>query len=62
MLLHLKISLLAIFVLLTLLGMASSSITTLLIGVSALFVSLAVAIVTSGLVEPRHDRELHSSF
>ncbi len=62
MLLRFKITLLAVFVLSTLLGMAASNITALLIGISALFVSLAVAIVTSGLVEPRSERELHSSF
>jgi hypothetical protein len=62
MLIHLKISLLAVFVLATLLGMAASSITALLIGSSALFVSIAVAIVTYGVTEHRSERELHSSF
>jgi len=62
MLLRFKISLLAVFVLATLLGMASSSITALLIGSGALFVSVALAIVTYGLPEHRSERELHSSF
>lgn len=62
MLIHLKISLLAIFVLATLLGMASSSVTALLIGSSALFVSIALVIVTYGVTEQQGERELHSSF
>ncbi len=62
MLLRLKIALLAAFVLFTLLGMAASSVTALLIGSSALFVSIALAIVTYGVTEYRSERELHSSF
>jgi hypothetical protein len=57
-----KISLLAAFVLLTLLGMAAPSLKALLIGLLALGVSLVIAIANFVMAEDRAERELHSSF
>jgi Na+/H+-translocating membrane pyrophosphatase len=59
MLLRFKISLLAAFVLFTLLGMAAPSLKALLIGIIALGVSLAIAITNFLMAEHRADRELH---
>jgi Na+/H+-translocating membrane pyrophosphatase len=61
MLLRFKISLLAAFVLFTLLGMAAPSLKALLIGIIALGVSLAIAITNFLMAEHRADRELHTS-
>lgn len=62
LLLRFKISLLAAFVLFTLLGMAAPSLKALLIGLLALGVSLAIAIANFVMAEHRAERELHSSF
>lgn len=62
MLLHLKFTLLAVFVLSTLLGLASTNLHALLIGLLALGLSLGIALV-SYLWTPRTPRrELHTSF
>lgn len=61
MLLRFKISLLAAFVLFTLLGMAAPSLKALLIGIIALGVSLAIAITNFLVAEHRAERELHTS-
>lgn len=61
MLLRFKISLLAAFVLFTLLGMAAPSMKALLIGIIALGVSLAIAITNFLMAEHRAERELHTS-
>lgn len=61
MLLHLKISLLAAFVLFTLLGMAAPSVKALLIGSLALGVSLAIAIGNFMRAEHRAEREQQST-
>lgn len=61
MLLRFKISLLAAFVLFTLLGMAAPSMKALLIGIIALGVSLAIAITNFLVAEHRAERELHTS-
>ncbi len=60
--LRFKISLLAAFVLFTLLGMAAPNMKALLIGIAALVVSLAIAIVNFVMAEHRTERELQSSF
>lgn len=57
-----KISLLAAFVLLTLLGMAAPSLKALVIGLFALGVSLVIAIANFVMAEHQAERELHSSF
>ncbi len=62
MLIRFKITLLAIFVLFTLLGMAAPSMKVLLVGILALGVSLAMAIADFVIAEHRAERELHSSF
>ncbi len=51
MLLRFKISLLAVFVLFTLLGIAGANLRALLIGLAALFVSLAIAIIHHAITE-----------
>lgn len=60
--LRFKISLLAAFVLFTLLGMAAPSIKALLIGILALGVALVIAIASFVQSEHRRERELQSSF
>ena len=60
--LRFKISLLAAFVLFTLLGMAAPSMKALLIGILALGVSLAIAIANFVMADRRAERELQSSF
>ncbi len=60
MLLRFKISLLAAFVLFTLLGMAAPSMKALLIGIAALGVSLVIAIANFVKSEHRAERELHT--
>lgn len=60
--LRFKISLLATFVLFTLLGMAAPNLKALLIGMVALLVSLLIAIANFLRAEHQADRELHSSF
>ncbi|GAB3501532.1 hypothetical protein GCM10027399_28980 [Curvibacter fontanus] len=62
MLLRFKITLLAAFVLFTLLGMAAPNMKALLIGIVALLVSLAIAITNFVIAEHEAERELHSSF
>ncbi len=62
MLLRFKISLLAVFVLSTLLGMAAPNLTALLVGIAALGLGLAISIVHFMMTEHRAERELHSSF
>ena len=62
MLLRFKITLLAAFVLFTLLGMAAPNMKALLIGIVALLVSLAIAITNVVIAEHEAERELHSSF
>jgi predicted MFS family arabinose efflux permease len=62
MLLRFKISLLAVFVLSTLLGMAAPNLTALLVGITALGLGLAISIIHFVLTEDRVERELHSSF
>jgi predicted MFS family arabinose efflux permease len=62
MLLRFKISLLAVFVLSTLLGMAAPNLTALLVGITALGLGLAISIIHFVLTEERAERELHSSF
>ncbi len=57
-----KISLLATFVLFTLLGLAAPSMKALLIGLLALGVSLVIAIANFVMAEHQVKRELHSSF
>lgn len=59
--LRFKISLLAAFVLFTLLGMAAPSLKALLIGMVALLVSLLIAVANFVRAEHRADRELQSS-
>ena len=60
--LRFKISLLAAFVLFTLLGMAAPSMKALLIGILALGVSLAIAVANFVMADRRAERELQSSF
>lgn len=60
--LRFKISLLAVFVLFTLLGMAAPNMKALLIGIAALVVTLAIAIVNFVMAEHRSERELQSAF
>ena len=62
MLLRFKITLLAAFVLFTLLGLAAPSMKALAIGIIALGLDLAVAIANFLAVEHKSERELHSSF
>jgi hypothetical protein len=57
-----KISLLATFVLFTLLGLAAPSMKALLIGLLALGASLVIAIANFVMAEQQVKRELHSSF
>lgn len=57
-----KISLLAVFVLFTLLGLAAPSMKALLIGLLALGASLVIAIANFVMAEQQVRRELHSSF
>ena len=57
-----KISLLAAFVLFTLLGLAAPSLKALVIGLLALGVSLVIAIANFVMAEQQVRRELHSSF
>ncbi len=57
-----KISLLAAFVLFTLLGLAAPSMKALVIGLLALGVSLVIAIANFAMAEHQARRELHSSF
>lgn len=59
--LHFKISLLAAFVLFTLLGMAAPSLKALLIGLLALVISLVIAVANFVRAEHRAERELQSS-
>jgi hypothetical protein len=62
MLLRFKITLLAIFLVSTLLGMAAPSLEALLIGISALGLALAVSITNFVTAEPKTGRKLRSSF
>jgi hypothetical protein len=57
-----KISLLAAFVLFTLLGLAAPSMKALLIGLLALGASLVIAIANFVMAEQQVKRELNSSF
>ena len=57
-----KISLLAVLVLFTLLGLAAPSMKALLIGLLALGASLVIAIANFVMAEQQVKRELHSSF
>lgn len=57
-----KITLLATFVLLTLLGLAAPSLQALVIGAVALGLSLVIAIADFLLDSQRDERELHSTF
>lgn len=59
--LRFKISLLAAFVLFTLLGMAAPSLKALLIGLIALVVSLLIVLASFLRAEHRAERELQSS-
>lgn len=59
--LRFKISLLAAFVLFTLLGMAAPNMKALLIGIAALVVSLAIAIINFVMSEHRTEGKLHSA-
>lgn len=56
MFLHFKITLLAVFVLFTLLGMAAPNMKALLIGIGALGVSLVIAITHFVLAEEKAER------
>lgn len=62
MLLRIKITLLAVFVLFTLLGLAAPSLEALVIGLGALGLALAMSIGNFMATEHRPERELHSSF
>lgn len=62
MLLHLKVTLLAIFLLSTLLGLAATNRQALLIGIAALGVALVIALASALMIGRKHERELHSSF
>lgn len=62
MLLRFKITLLATFVLFTLLGLAAPSMKALTIGVIALGLALVVAIGNFLAIEDRRERELQSTF
>lgn len=62
MLLRFKITLLATFVLFTLLGLAAPSMKALTIGVIALGLALVVAVGNFLAIEDRRERELQSTF
>lgn len=60
MLLRLKITLLAVFVLSTLLGMAATNTKALLIGIAALGAALVIAIAHLVMTEERAEQQGHS--
>lgn len=62
MLLRFKFTLLAVFLVSTLLGLAAPSMKALLIGISALGLALALSITNFVATERKTGRKLHSSF
>jgi hypothetical protein len=62
MLLRLKFTLLAVFLVSTLLGMAAPSLEALLIGISALGLALALSVTNFVAAERKTGRKLRSSF
>jgi small-conductance mechanosensitive channel len=62
MLLRVKFTLLAVFLVFTLLGLAAPSVKALLIGISALGLALALSVTNFVTAEPKPGRKLRSSF